>query len=150
MVQTLLADSSAFALVVLFSLSCVAAVCGGFFMRWYWSGIRLPYYEAMAQEQRYISATDFRERYAVLKRRTLGEFALMAFMIGVVGLAFALILANGVRHSIVTQRPLLVFMIWMLSLLVLTVPLFVVWFVSERAALLRLRDPNPPTPVGDT
>lgn len=150
MFQTLLADSATLALVVLFGLSCVGAVVGWFFGLWYWSGIRLTYYEVIAQEQRYISATDFRERYAALKRRTLGGFALMTFMISVVGLAFALILANGVQHSIVTQRPLLVFIIWILSLLVLTVPLFVVWFVSERAALLRLRDPNPPTPVGDT
>lgn len=150
MFQKLLADSAALALVVLFGLSCVGAVAGWFFGRWYWSGIRLTYYEAIAQEQRRISAADFRERYAALKRRTLGNLVIMTGMIGVVGLAFALILASGVQHSIVTQRPLLVFMIWMLSLLVLTVPLFVVWFVSERAALLRLRDPNPPTPVGDT
>lgn len=142
MLQTLLADSATFALVVLFALSCVGAVVSVFIARWYWGGIHSPYYEAIAQEQGYISPADFREQYAALKRRILGNFAVMMGIFGVVGLAFALILASGVQHSAVTQRPLLVFMIWMLSLLVLTGPLFVVWFMSERTALLRLRDPS--------
>ena len=144
MIQTLLADPIALTLVALFSVCCVVAVFGWFFVRWYWTGVRLPYYEKIAQEQGHISAADFRTRYGTLKRRVFGGLTYVTCMSAVSGFVVALILASSVHFSSMAQHPVWVFLIFTLSLLLIVVPEFRVWFVNERDALMRLRDPNAP------
>ncbi len=144
MIQTLLADPITFTLDILLGLGCGGAVFSWFFMRWYWTGVRLPYYEEIAQEQGHIGAADFRRRYATLKRRVFGGLTYVTCVIAVCGLVFALILASSVHFSSMAQHPVWVFLIFTLSLLLIVVPEFRVWFVNERSALMRLRDPNTP------
>ncbi|HEX5158211.1 MAG TPA: hypothetical protein VFW17_13430 [Ktedonobacterales bacterium] len=144
MIQTLLVDPVAFILVILLGLGCVYSVFGGFLVRWYWTGVRLPYYEMIAQEQGHISAADFRTRYGTLKRRVFGGLTYVTCMFAVGGLVVALILASSVHFSSMAQHPVWVFLIFTLSLLLIVAPVFRVWFVNERDALMRLRDPNAP------